>query len=119
MDSKQLVQIISQIIFDKKGVNILALEVGHFSSVTDFMILAEGNVERHVGAIAQAIVTELRDEYGIRPVRVDGLSESDWVLLDYSDVIIHLMLPSIREKFQLEELWSEGKRVDLDLSLTS
>ncbi len=118
MDSKDLIQKISQVINDKKGLNVLALSVGHFSTVTDFLIIAEGNVERHVMAIAQAIVSEIRDECGIRPHHVEGLHSGDWILIDYCDVLVHLFMPGMREKFQLEQLWSGGKTVDLNLSLT-
>lgn len=119
MDSKDLIQKISQVICDKKGFNILALEVGHFSSVTDYLIIAEGNVERHVMAIAQTIVSELRDQYGIRPHHVEGLHSGEWVLIDYSDILIHLFMPGLREKFQLETLWSDAKIVELNLSLST
>lgn len=116
--TKDIVERASQIIYDKKGLNILALDVGSFSSIIDYLVIAEGNVERHVMAIAHEIVKELRDTYDIRPHHVEGLSEGDWVLIDYCDFIIHLFMPGMREKFQLENLWSEGKVVDLHLSLS-
>lgn len=119
MDSKDLIQKISQTIYDKKGLNILALEVGHFSTVADYLVIAEGNVERHVMAIGQEIISVLRDEHGVRPHHVEGLHTGDWVLIDYCDILIHLFMPGMREKFQLEKLWADGKTIDLELSLTA
>lgn len=116
LTTKDLVEKASQIIYDKKGLNILALDVGCFSSITDYLIIAEGNVERHVMAIAHEIVKELRDQCDVKPYHVEGLSMGEWILLDYSDFIIHLFMPGMREKFQLESLWSEGKVLDLNLS---
>lgn len=114
--ANELVQKIGTIIYDKKGFNILALEVGHFSTVTDYLIIAEGNVDRHVIAIGQEIISTLRDVYGIRPHHVEGLHAGDWLLIDYCDVIIHLFMPTIREKYQLERLWSQGQPVNLQFS---
>ena len=117
--AKELVQKISKIIYEKKGINTLALYVGGFSTVTDFLMIAEGNVDRHVIAIAQEIVKELRDREGIRPNLVEGLHVGDWVLLDYSDIIIHLFRPDLRGKYQLEQLWSKGELVDLSGTVAS
>lgn len=119
MDSKDLIQKISQVIFDKKGLNILALSVGHFSTVTDYLVIAEGNVERHVMAIGQEIISVLRDEHGLRPHHVEGLHSGDWILIDYCDILIHLFMPGMRDKFQLEKLWSGGKSIELNLSLSA
>ena len=119
MDSKALIQEISQVIYDKKGLNILALSVGHFSTVADYLIIAEGNVERHVMAIGQNVVTSIRDECGVRPHHAEGLHSGDWILLDYCNVLVHLFMPGMREKFQLEKLWADGKIIELNLSLTA
>lgn len=116
LTTNELVQKISKIISDKKGMNILALEVGQFSTVTDYLVIAEGNVDRHVMAIGQEIITTLRDEDGIRPHHVEGLHVGDWLLIDYCDVIIHLFMPGLRAKYQLERLWSQGHPVELQLA---
>lgn len=108
---------IAQVIYDKKGFNILALDVRGLSSITDFIIIAEGNVDRHVSAIARAVEEELR-KTGERPFCVEGAEEGDWVVVDYSSIMVHIFQPGFREKYKLETLWKESKIVDLEI-LTS
>jgi ribosome-associated protein len=119
IDSLDIVKKISQASSDKKGVGLLVLEVGHFSTVTDYLVIVEGNVDRHVLAIAHEVVKEVRDTFGVRPHHVEGLSSGEWVLIDYSDIIVHIFMPGMREKFRLESLWSMGKVLDLSESLTA
>lgn len=116
LESKELVQKISKVIYEKKGLNILALYVGHISSVTDYLIIAEGNVNRHVQAIGQEVVKVLRDDDDVRPLHVEGLQTGEWLLIDYSDVLVHIFMPGLRSKYQLESLWKMGKIVDLELA---
>lgn len=105
---------IAQAIFDKKGFNILVLDVRAFSTMTNFYIIAEGNVNRHVKAIANFIVDTMR-EAGLKPLHIEGTAESEWVVIDYGDIVIHLFIPEIREKYALEELWKESKIVDVKI----
>lgn len=105
---------IAQSIFDKKGFNILALDVRGISSLTDFVIIAEGNVDKHVRAIAHAIMESLK-EHEIRPYFTQGLNNGDWIVLDFMDIMVHLFMPGLREKYMLEQLWKEGSIVDLQI----
>jgi len=114
-DSLRLVNLISQAIFDKKGNNIIALDVRGVSSLTDFIVIAEGNVDRHVLALANEVEKTLVDE-GEKPLRVEGRQNGDWVILDYGVIMVHLFMPGMREKYQLEKLWSEGKLIELELA---
>ena len=108
----------AQIIFDKKGFNILALDVKDISTLTDYVIIAEGNVDRHVVAIANAIVDELAKK-GIRPSYVEGVKSGDWVVLDYLYMMVHLFMPGYRDMYQLEQLWRDGKIVDLQIDVST
>ena len=108
---------IAQAIYDKKGFNILALDVRGLSSITDFVVIAEGNVDRHVIAIARAIEAELK-KMGEIPFCVEGADEGDWVVVDYSSIMVHLFQPGLREKYQLESLWNEAKIVDLEIHVS-
>lgn len=108
----------AQIIFDKKGFNILALDVKDISTLTDYVIIAEGNVDRHVVAIANAIVDELAKQ-GIRPSYVEGVKSGDWVVLDYLYMMVHLFMPGYRDMYQLEQLWRDGKIVDLQIDVST
>jgi ribosome-associated protein len=108
---------IAQVIYDKKGFNILALDVRGLSSITDFLLIAEGNVDRHISSIARAVVQEL-DERGEKPVHVEGLQTGDWAVLDYSNIVVHIFSPGLRERYSLERLWSECKIVDLEIDIS-
>ncbi len=114
LEKEKIVQKICQAIYDKKGFNILALDVRDVSTVTDYMVIAEGNVDRHVTAIAKSVV----DEMGIRANHIEGMNVGDWVLVDYVNIIVHVFMPETREKFRLEELWSKGKPIELNLALS-
>ena len=105
---------IAQAIFDKKGMNILGLDVRGVSSMTDFVIIAEGNVDRHVVAIAQAVLDVLKQE-GQQPIHVEGLQTGDWVVIDFLDIMVHLFMPGLREKYRLEDLWKDGQLLDLTI----
>ena len=108
------IQQIAQTIYDKKGENIIALDVRGISSITDFVLIADGNVERHVVALAKEIEDIMRD-LGQKPSQVEGLQNGDWVVLDYFQIVIHLFVPEMRQKYQLQRLWPDGKIIDLDL----
>lgn len=108
---------IAQVIYDKKGFNILALDVKGLSSITDFLLIAEGNVDRHVSAIAQAIQDELAEK-GEKPVHVEGVKTGDWAVLDYGDVVVHIFSPGLRERYSLERLWKDSKIVDVAIDVS-
>ncbi len=112
--SENILNTIAQTIFDKKGFNILALDVGGVCSMTDYFLIAEGSVERHVKALGHSI-TEHLSEMGVKPFHVEGEKIGDWVVLDYGDILVHLFLPELRQKYALEELWHEGKIIDLNI----
>lgn len=116
VDSIAVLNSIAQTVFDKKGFNILALDVRDVSTLTDFFLIAEGNVDKHVVALAKAVIEKLKQE-GESPIHVEGLDQGDWVVVDYLEIVIHLFKPGIRDKYRLEELWREGKIVDLEFML--
>jgi len=111
-----VLHLMAQTLFDKKGMNILALDIHEVSDVADYFLIAEGNVDQHVMAMAHAIIDQLKQEE-IRPLHLEGLQTGDWVVLDYHDVIVHLFKPGMREKYALEELWRESKVIDLEISV--
>ena len=85
--------------------------------MTDYFIIAEGTVDRHVKALSQAIMDELSSKKGKRtPLHVEGEREGDWVVIDYGDFVIHLFIPELREKYALEELWQKGRVVDVTIN---
>ena len=105
---------IAEALFEKKGSNILAIDVKKDSSMADYVILVDGNVERHVLALAKVVEKKMRD-IGERPAHVEGLQSGNWVVLDYFQLIVHLFTSDMRQKYQLERLWSNGQVVELTL----
>lgn len=103
---------ISQAIFDKKGANILALDMKPCSLLAEYVIIAEGSVDRHVIALAEQIEKVL-EELGWEISFVQGKTTGDWVVLDYTLIVVHLFIPEIREKYQLERLWQKAEIVDV------
>lgn len=116
-ETLELLNVIGQAIYDKKGANIIALDVRNFSTMTDFYIIAEGNVERHVKAIHSAILDAMKEK-GQRALYVEGVRESDWIVIDFGEIVIHLLIPDLRERYALENLWKEGTIVDLNIDIS-
>ena len=90
------------------GIDVLAL--GSDSSIADFFVVAGANSEPQLRALTSFIERQVREVYQLRPISGDMDSNAGWTLLDFGDVIVHLMLPEIREKYQLETLWGERTR---------
>ncbi len=111
---ENLVREIAQILFDKKGSNIIAIDVKGISSITDYVIIADGNVDRHIIALAKEVENIMRGA-GEKAAHVEGIQHGDWIVLDYFQVVIHLLVPKMRGKYQLERLWPDGKVLDLSL----
>lgn len=114
ISNQKVLNLIAQAIFDKKGRNILVLNVRQISSMTDFFVIAEGSVDRHNKSIADHLVEVLEPIIG-KPLYSEGLASSDWIVLDYGEFIIHLFIPELREKYCLEKLWSAGSIVDVEV----
>lgn len=89
---------------DMKAVDVRTIDVRGNSDVTDFMVIASGNSDRHVRSIADRVV-QLAKAGGVRPFGIEGAQEGEWVLVDLPDVMVHVMLPRSREFYQLEQLW--------------
>jgi ribosome-associated protein len=109
---------IAQAIYDKKGSTIIALDVRDVSSLTEYFVIAEGNVERHVAAIAKSVIENQKSE-GHIAYHVEGLQEGSWIVIDFGHIVVHIFEPDLREKYSLEKLWKEGKIVDLKLSISA
>jgi ribosome-associated protein len=115
-EDKQLLDRIAQILYEKKGRNILALDVREISSLTEYYVIAEGNVERHVSSLAKSVVEEL-SSLGFKCYLSEGYQSGGWVVLDFGHVIVHLFHPDLREHYAFEEIWRQGEIVDLKIVL--
>lgn len=111
---KEIINIVAQAIYDKKGFNILALDVRGVSNMTDYFLIAEGTVDRHVKALYSHVKEKLFQEK-FMPYQTEGVAEGEWIVMDYGNFIIHLFTPETREKYAIEELWNQSKIVDLDI----
>ncbi len=115
-DIGQELDIVAQTLFDKKGFNILALDVRKISNFTETYIIVEGNVERHVIALAKAVIERLKEE-GEWPAHVEGIALGEWVVVDYDSIVLHIFTPAMREKYRLEELWKDAEVIDLRIEI--
>ena len=111
MDSKKLALLCRDFADNRKAENIVVLDVRDLSSVTDYFVIASGTSEPHLRAIVEEITDRLRDEHDLRPMRKDGSVQGAWVVLDFFDVIVHVMRADVRERYDLESLWGDAARV--------
>ena len=111
MDSNKLARLCREFADNKKAENIVILDVRKLSSVTDYFVITSGTSAPHLRAIVDEITDELRDEHGVRPRAVDGNIHTAWVVLDYFDVIVHVMRQDMREYYDLDGLWGDAPRV--------
>ena len=115
MDSKKLAGLCRDFADNKKAENIVILDVRDLSSVTDYFVIASGTSEPHLRAIVEEITSRLRDEHDLRPLRKDGSMQGAWVVLDFFDVIVHVMRTDARERYDLEGLWGDAARVKVKI----
>ena len=108
---KSLGEIVAGALDDLKADNVHVLDVRHLTTVTDTMIVASGRSDRHVRAIAGAVVEQCK-KAGFRPLGVEGERSGEWVLVDLADVVVHVMLPRVREFYNLEKLWDMPARAE-------
>ncbi len=98
---------------EKKAFNLVALDLREVASFTEFFIIASGANQRQVQAIADEIEDQLKAQLKSRPVRTEGYSTADWLLMDYGDFIVHIFEQKAREFYDLERLWRDARKVDL------
>jgi ribosome-associated protein len=111
MNSKKLAQLCSEFADNRKAENITVLDVRKVSSVTDYFVVVSGTSEPHLRAIVSEITDQLRDQYDLRPTRTDGSTAGAWVVMDFFDVIVHVMRADVRERYDLESLWGDAAKL--------
>jgi ribosome-associated protein len=99
-----VVDVVENALDEMKAVNVKVLPVDKLTDITDTMIIASGNSDRHVRSIADRVIEHAK-KAGYRPMGVEGERDGEWVLVDLQDVIVHIMLPKVREFYRLESLW--------------
>ena len=98
---------------DKKAENIVILDMRGISSFTDFFVIVSGSSDPQLKAIASSIRGRVRDVTGQRPIAEDGFPGSQWVIIDYGSVIVHVFHTEKRDVYALESLWSDARRIDI------
>jgi len=108
---RSMIDVILDCLDDAKAEEIVAVDIAGKSSLADHMVVASGRSQRHVGAVADQMVTALRDA-GFGKPRIEGLPHCDWVLVDAGDVIVHIFRPEVREFYNIEKMWQADFAAD-------
>jgi ribosome-associated protein len=112
MNSEQLTELVVDALDDVKAQDIVKLDVRDLTTVTDYMVVASGTSNRHVKALVENVAKKAT-EAGHRPIGIEGETGGEWVLLDLQDTLVHVMMPKVREFYNLEKLWSLSPTGDL------
>jgi ribosome-associated protein len=105
--ASQLARRIASLALDKKGADVLILDVRGKTSYADYFVIASGESERQVSAMAEHVQTKLREDHGIKPFGTEGFERGQWVLLDFGEVVAHLFFQEARAFYDLEGLWTD------------
>ena len=114
--SQELAMNIAQAAEDRKASDIILLRVGEVSYLADYFVIATGYSRVQVRAIAAAIKDKIEQEWQRLPLRTEGQSEGTWVLQDYGEIMVHIMMPPEREFYNLEAFWGHAERIELPAS---
>jgi len=99
---------------DSKAEDIVAIDVRGKTPIADHMVVASGRSHRHVGAVADHLLRELKTN-GVKGVRVEGMNACDWVLIDAGDVVVHVFRPEVRQFYNLEKMWQMESAAQVEL----
>jgi ribosome-associated protein len=112
----ELARICAQAALDTKAEELVILDVRGLTTFTEYFLIMNGKSTRHVQALAETIEAKLRSKRVKSSSSAEGLREGMWVLLDFDDVVVHIFYHEQRKFYDLEGLWSEGKRIDIESS---
>ena len=111
MEAKKLALLCRELADNKKAEDIVVLDVRKVSNVTDYFVICSGSSEPHLRSIVTELESRLWQDHAIRPRAEDGGRGGRWVVMDFFDVIVHVMHPDVRKQYDLESLWSDAARV--------
>ena len=104
-EPEQIRQIVEDSLDDDKAEEVVAIDLAGKTTIADFMVIASGRSTRQVGAMAEHLMQKLH-QAGVKSVRVEGMPQNDWVLIDAGDVVVHLFRPEVRAFYNIEKIWS-------------
>lgn len=113
MNSTDMARLAAGAALDMKALDPLALDLRGISTVSEYFVIVTGTSDRHVQAVAENVIEAFKS-IGIKALGVEGLREGRWVLLDYVEIVVHVFLESVREYYDIERLWIDAPRLDLD-----
>ena len=113
MDAKKLAWLCRELADRKKAENLVILDLRGLSTVTDYFVIATGTSEPHLRAIVDEITDQLREQHNLRPSASEGTLQATWIVLDFFDVMVHVMRADIRARYDLEGLWGDAPQVKL------
>ena len=109
MSSEDLVKLAIAALEDIKAQDITTIDVREKTSITDYMVIASGTSSRHVKSLVDNVLEKVKEQ-GVRPLGSEGLDSGEWALLDLGDIVVHVMLPTARQFYDLERLWQGAEQ---------
>lgn len=114
-----MARVAADAIFSKKGADIALLDVEDVFFLSDVFVISTGTSRTHVRALAEHVEERLGESHGVKPLRLEGYAEGEWVLIDYGDIIVHLFQAEQREFYSLERLWGDSEPIPWDEPVTT
>ena len=108
MSPLEVAEAVTAYAVDRKAIDIVQLDLRGIIGYTDYFVICSGRTERQTKAIHDAIHLGMKQQHGLLPRRVEGLTQARWILLDYLDVVVHVFTPETRDYYRLEQLWGEA-----------
>jgi ribosome-associated protein len=108
MTPEEIARTIAEYASDRKALDIVQIDLRGIIGYTDYLVICSGRTDRQTKAIHDAVHTGMKNEHGLLPRRVEGLSQAHWILMDYLDVVVHVFTPETRAYYRLEQLWGEA-----------
>jgi len=113
IDFKQVTEFVGDVLFDKKGFNVKGFDLTECQAPSEYAVVASGTSTRHVGALGEGVVYEVKKKFGLNPLSIEGVNEGRWALVDFGGLIVHIFYDFVRQEYKLEDLWK--KKIDMQL----
>ncbi|MEZ4870912.1 MAG: nicotinate (nicotinamide) nucleotide adenylyltransferase [Bdellovibrionales bacterium] len=103
-----------QALFDRKAINVQGFDLHDLDKPAEYTVVASGTSKRHTSSLAERVIDRVKEEYGVFPYNVEGIKDGRWVVIDYGSLLIHLFYDYVRSEYSIEDLWSDGKNLNLE-----